>query len=94
MHFLSFTVNCTRVHPVTLNLLSLSRPHLLDSMIDRLWPERMTVVDALVAPTPAMSLFYRLALGVERARRAVRRWAKRMAASGWKRRPARPPGGA
>ena len=48
------------------------------SMIDRVWPERMTVVDALVVPAPRLSARHRMALGTERARRAARSWIKRV----------------
>ena len=51
------------------------------SMIDRLWPERMTVVDAAVVPSSAMTVRQCLAIGGERARRAVRAWVKRVVAA-------------
>lgn len=52
------------------------------SMIDRLWPERMTVVDALLVASPDRSVAQCLALRVERMRRAARAWARRAFAAG------------
>ena len=49
------------------------------SMIDRVWPDRMTVADAFVVPAPRLSVAHRMVLASERARRTAKTWIKRAA---------------
>ncbi len=42
------------------------------AMIDRLWPERMTVADVFVGPAPELSAMARATLAIERRRRHLR----------------------
>lgn len=61
------------------------------TMIDRLWPDRMTVVDVFVAGAPAIAPAQRLTLGAERFRRRFRAAAKRMMSMTAERPPRSPP---
>lgn len=52
------------------------------AMIDRLWPERMTVADVFVAPAPAINRRQASTLALEQARRMLKQAAKRALAAG------------
>ncbi len=54
-------------------------------MIDRLWPGRLALVDALIAIRPGHGLAFRVSVGAERARRRFRSRIKNLHGRVWAR---------